>query len=338
MQPWVPRFQKVLSSHSMEPENQSRESLVNQVVSTVDEANKSPEQTNVDSLISPSPLVSWRANCTIDRGRQLFLLTPLPISKTISSKHLAPSKSVFERITLNTNEKLPSFNNISEDRNNDLLEGVTEKPTPSVTKKPTPSASDFVSTETGSTQECGVVSLVSFAKRERSVVVSTPCLKMSPPKSCVLLEPISESSHRDHDGFRKSTPYPVGFKNCWDSESSESSSSDACKSLALKYPELLGIQQAHKPGYRKKQIEASPDWFTSPPKTCVLLELPDEKTLDNAAMNCQLPLSGHVPNNQVNPSVLKEIEGQGGQQTKTFSRKGRIYSFLIFQYYFFICF
>lgn len=317
LQPWVPRFQKLLSGHSLEPENQSRESLVSQVVSTVDEGDKSPEQTNVDSLISPSPLVSWRANCTIDRGRQMFLLTPLPISKTISSKHLGPSKSVFERITLNTTEKLPSFNCISRDKNDDLLEGVTIKPTPS-------KHSDFVTTETGSTQECGVVSPMSFAKRDHSVVVNTPCLKMSPPKSCLLLEPISESSLRGHGGFHKSTPYPVGFKN-WDSESCESSSSDACESLAFKYPELLGIQKAYKSGYSKKQVEASPEWFMSPPKTCVILELPDEKTLDNAAINCQLLLNDHVPSNQANLSVSKEIEGQGGQQTKTFSQKGGIY-------------
>lgn len=318
MQPWVPRFQKVLFSHSLEPENHSSQSSVSQIVSTVHEINESPEQTNLDSLISPSPLVSWRANCTIERGRQLFLLTPLPMSKTLSSKHLDPPKSVFERITLNTTEKLPIFNDICGDLNDDLLEGVATEPTPS-------KHSDSVATETGSNLESGLVSPMRFAKGGRSMVVMTPRLKMSPPKSCVLLEPISESSHRGHEGFRKSTPFPVGFKSWCDSQTSESSGSDGSEGLALKYPELLGIQQAYRAGFRKKQIEASPDWCVSPPKSCVLLDLDDE-TLDNAATACHLPLSGrHVLNNQVNSSVFKQNNGQGGHQNNTFCRQGGIF-------------
>ncbi|KAF3450687.1 hypothetical protein FNV43_RR06776 [Rhamnella rubrinervis] len=313
LQPWVPRFQKVLSSHSLEPENHSNQSSVSQMVSTVHEVNESPEQTNLDSLISPSPLVSWRANCTIERGRQLFLLTPLPLSKTLSSKHLDPPKSVFERVTLNTTEKLPTFNDICGDLNDDLLEGVAKEPTPS-------KHSDFVATETGSNLESGLVSPTRFAKGDCSMVVMTPRLKMSPPKSCMLLEPISESSHRGHEGFRKSTPFPVGFKNWCDSQTSESSGSDGSEGLALKYTELLGIQQAYKAGFRKKQIDASPDWCVSPPKSCALLYLDDE-TLDNAATACHLPFSGHVLNNQVNLSFFKQDNGQGGRQTNTFCQK-----------------
>uniref|UniRef100_A0A2P2J8F5 Uncharacterized protein n=2 Tax=Rhizophora mucronata TaxID=61149 RepID=A0A2P2J8F5_RHIMU len=63
LKPWVPRFQKVLSSLSVEPENQWGQSLEGESVSPVSEKEKveigSPEETKMISLISPSPLVSW---------------------------------------------------------------------------------------------------------------------------------------------------------------------------------------------------------------------------------------------------------------------------------------
>lgn len=322
MQPWVPRFQKVLSGHSLLPENRSSPTSVSHVVSTVHEVDESPEQTNLDSLISPSPLVSWRVNCTIERGRQVFLLTPLPMSKTLSSKHLDHPKSVFERITLDTTEKLPYFNNICGDVDVDLLEGVATEPTPS-------KRSDIVATETGSSLQSGLVSPINFGKGDRSVVFMTPSLRISPPKSCVLLEPISQSAHQGHKGLRKSTPFPVGFKNFRDSQISESSSSDNSKGLALKYPELLGIQRAYKPGIRKKRIEESPDWCVSPPKSCVLLDPIDDEALDNATMACNMPLTGHVLNNQVNLSVSNQNNGQGGHQKKTFCQQGEAFSLRI---------
>ncbi|PQP92338.1 uncharacterized protein Pyn_13089 [Prunus yedoensis var. nudiflora] len=78
MKPWVPRLHKSLSTP---------------VESTVNEVESVEVESPQGSLISPSPLVSWNADCTIERGRRLFKHTPLPISKSLSSKPPIPSKS-----------------------------------------------------------------------------------------------------------------------------------------------------------------------------------------------------------------------------------------------------
>ncbi|KAK2654641.1 hypothetical protein Ddye_014497 [Dipteronia dyeriana] len=296
LKPWVPRFQNVLSS-PVESENQLGQSLPSKAASNEEEKSEfgSPEDLKEDTLVSPSPLVSWRANCTIERGRQLFLLTPLPMSKAFSSRHQGASKSVFERINCKQTVDLPPLSTIPGDANDDLLEGVAIQPTPS---KP----SDSIAVGTKNTLESGVVSSPLLSKRVKSV------LKMSPPKSCVLLEPISESSHRFNDKVRKSTPFPVGFQNCRGSQFSESSGSEGSKDLTFKYPELLGIRQACKSGIVKKELDASPDWLFSPPKSCVLLEPLDEESSENAAVDRNLPITSSVLNMQTNPSPLNEKE------------------------------
>ncbi|KAK4837264.1 hypothetical protein QYF36_004051 [Acer negundo] len=284
LKPWVPRFQNVLSS-PVESENQLGQSLPSKAASNGEEKSEfgSPEELKEDTLVSPSPLVSWRANCTVERGRQLFLLTPLPMSKAFSSRHHGASKSVFERINCNQTVELPPLLTIPGDANDDLLEGVAIQPTPS---KP----SDSIAVGTKNTLESSVVTSPLLSKRNKSA------LKMSPPKSCVLLEPISESSHRFNDKVRKSTPYPVGIQNCRGSQFSESSGSEGSEDLAFKYPELLGIRQACKSGIVKKGLDASPDWLFSPPKSCVLLELLDEESSENAAVDCNLPITSGVLN------------------------------------------
>ncbi|XP_044496086.1 uncharacterized protein LOC123218640 isoform X2 [Mangifera indica] len=306
LKPWVPRFQKAFSS-SVESENRMVQTLASETTSAADEDEtcefESPEDKE-DTLISPSPLVSWRVNCTIERNRQLFLLTPLPISKTLSSKHQDQdtSNSLFERITCNHIIELPPFSTISGGANDDLLEGMPIKPTP---RKP----SDSMLVGKANTLESAFVASPMVSKREHSVLMMTPCLKMSPPKSCVLLEPISESTHRPCNKVRKSTPFPVGIYNSQASQSSESSGSEASEDLAFKYPELLGIQQAHKSVIQKKELETSPDWSFSPPKSCVLLEPPDEKSLKNVAddhtmrMTCDLNPQRHLSASKVKEMI-----------------------------------
>ncbi|KAJ4718032.1 UDP-N-acetylglucosamine pyrophosphorylase [Melia azedarach] len=301
LKPWFRRFQKMLST-PVESEKQLGESLTSKTVSTTtsDETCElgSPEEIKEDTLISPSPLVSWRANCTIERGRQLFLLTPLPMSKALSSKHQDPSKSIFERINCSSTIEVPPLLAIPGDENDDLLEGVAIKPTPS---KP----SDSITAGMGNTLESGYASSPMFPERDHSMLMMTPCLKLSPPKSCVLLEPISESTHKPKARVRRSTPFPIGLQK--GSESSESSGSEDSEGLAFKYPEILGIRQACKSGIAKKDLEASPIWLFSPPKSCVLLEPPDEKKEEAAPADNTLPVAS-VTNPAQNPSLLQEKE------------------------------
>ncbi|TKY64442.1 hypothetical protein E2542_SST14339 [Spatholobus suberectus] len=225
-----PKFQNLLHPVDMVSYDESKEC-------------DSPEETTL-TLVSPSPLVSWRANCTVERGRQMFMLTPLPLS---SRHHLPPH---FPPSTSTTG----------------FMDSVAVKPTPI---KEVPNNQD------GS-----------------MLVMMTPCLKMSPPKSCILLEPISEISHLgDNKAVRKATPYPVGI-HCSDSEDSESPGGGG---LALMYPELLGIHRISKSGIGKKTVESSPDWLTSPPKTCVLLDPPDEKIVNQS----HVQITDNILNEQV---------------------------------------
>ncbi|XVF24897.1 hypothetical protein REPUB_Repub13aG0167300 [Reevesia pubescens] len=135
LKPWVPRFQKALSSPSAwEQKDQSGQSLESETAPFVfvNEMESfdvgSPEETTMDSLVSPSPLVSWRAaECNVEKGRQLFLLTPLSMSKALSSKRRDSSKLVFQRIVSKSTVELLSFLNIPRDVNDDLLEGVAIK-------------------------------------------------------------------------------------------------------------------------------------------------------------------------------------------------------------------
>ncbi|XP_023527508.1 uncharacterized protein LOC111790716 [Cucurbita pepo subsp. pepo] len=299
LKPWVPRFQMAFSRPSKDSDDGIEQPLASESNALVNDTESnvidSPDNAGIQDLISPSPLVSWRAGCNIERGRQLFLLTPLPISKSLSSKHAAYSKSVLGGITSGILKGAQPCFLACGDLNENLLEGNGVEPSVSkpfgsdLTKlgdnllegnepQPSgaePSGSDLTQVGTIHQRRFASPPLLSI-KKNCSMLVMTPCLKMSPPKSCVLLEPISESSQKDKKRIYKATPFPVGVHV-------SSSGSDTSDGLALKYPELLGIQQAHKSGIKKK-VEASPDWFMSPPKTCVLLEPSDSHSVESA--NC----------------------------------------------------
>ncbi|XP_009598698.1 uncharacterized protein [Nicotiana tomentosiformis] len=312
LKPWVPKFQKTLSDLSTRPEYEhSRPSEaiplvadnINNAVDSFDDV-ESPEQSKWDSLVSPSPLVSWRAGCTTEGGRQLFLLTPLPHPKVLSSKCQGSSKKL-EKDTSNTNaQQDPLFDTMGdiEDR---LLENTKAiQNIASATASQPPSLSDVtvemdilhVSDEVESiptkvsdndmtinevTRKRDLISPVKLPQIDNSLLVMTPCLKISPPKTCVLLEPSTEYNCRDRNGAYKMTPFPVARH--FSTQDSESSSSEAAEHLTKKYPELFGIRLSQNLTNRGKAADESPDLLFSPPKTCVLMELPVEEPLTNAA-------------------------------------------------------
>ncbi|CAN1351489.1 hypothetical protein LINPERPRIM_LOCUS42529 [Linum perenne] len=121
--------------------------------------------------------------------------------------------------------------------------------------------------------------MTATSKKAHSLMVMTPCLKMSPPKSCFLLEPISEEVRKVNCCTRKSTPYPVGIHSQI-SEPESSGSEGYEDDLGVRYPELLGIQLGSKSSFRgSKDLESSPEWSFSPPKTCLLLQPSDENSI-----------------------------------------------------------
>ncbi|KAI3978129.1 hypothetical protein MKX01_012960 [Papaver californicum] len=312
---WVPRFQKALSSPSVVPDNQIGESSPSETTPTVynkesNDVSDSPEQLDLDSLVSPSPLVSWHAEHTVENGRQLFLLTPLPTSKALSSMRCRSSTttSVFERFTSldappNTILGLPSLRSVSADTNDDLLEGVVDI-------KPAPKKVVGTFNEKESAAGSGFISTPKIYNRNMSTfLVTTPRLKVSPPKSCVLLEPISESFHHNFNNNRKLTPFPVRREISSPSETSESSSSFTSESLVLKHPELFGIKQTNsKSGLWRKEVEASLDtWLMSPPKSCVLMEPSMTST------GVDLSNIGPVPDERLSCAAAPAARKQGPQ-------------------------
>lgn len=295
LKPWGPKLQSSLSSTSVESESKSEEVSCDE--SNVSDS-ESPKET---TLVSPSPLVSWRANCTVQRGRQMFMLTPLPLSKSLlSSKPHQPQTKL-------------DFTELASSNNDSVLYGVVTKPTPI---KP---ALSLVSEEAADNEEHELISSPDLSKIDTSMLyMMTPCLKMSPPKSCALLEPISEICRVGNDKFWKSTPFPVGVHYS-DSEDSEASGSDGVtQGLALKYPDLMGKHCVPKSAIGKENVEASPVWLTSPPKTCVLLGTPDEKSLDKEKADTKscMHVTKSILKQQVNKLNVEEDISKGHNQAK----------------------
>ncbi|KAF9616024.1 hypothetical protein IFM89_027963 [Coptis chinensis] len=290
---WMPMLQSALSAES---ENQLEQFSPSQTF-TSENVDESPVHFDLESLVSPSPLVSWCGERAIESGRQLFLLTPLPRSKQVSSKRRGLSRSVFEKTTdapFNTNLGIPSLN-FCHHVDEDLLEGKETKSIQNSYSK------SFV-TETKSSLDHGFVSPAKFVHRNHTAFLMTPRLKLSPPKSCVLLEPISESCQQDRY-VPKSTPYHVGSQT-----TSSPLSSYFSERLTLKYPELFGPQQAR---MGRKQIDP-PDCCMSPLKSCVLMEPPDGNLMKSLADDGKLSIKGCTLDKQTTTlaaAMYKDVRG-----------------------------
>ncbi|CAO2813377.1 unnamed protein product [Amaranthus hypochondriacus] len=254
LKPWIPRLGKALASSHTEPQIQIAEPCVESppVAKLGDEhAIDTPMPTKYESLVSPSPLVSWRATgCLEDRGKQLFLLTPLLRPKTTISKTHASSK-------LTTLERVSSSLTAKEKSNCEKVEVV------------------FESLET--TSDVGLVSAQKKAVGDSSTVLSTPCLKNPPSRNFVFHEPSHNISYKTITKSHKSTPFPIGNKTLYDSTDSETSSGQVPNKLGLKFPELIGINTSYLSKNGTRALDASPAWMMSPPKCCTLLEPRDEK-------------------------------------------------------------
>ncbi|GAA0175272.1 hypothetical protein LIER_28481 [Lithospermum erythrorhizon] len=269
LKPYIKRFHETLSSSTLLTETNSKQSSPKKSALAVNEDAStsicSPEETKWESLVSPSPLVSWRPNSNVDGSRHLFLLTPLPLPKPFSSKCQKSVKSLFEKPNMGTTVQPLSLFNIEENAEDILMkEDMTQQKTPR--KVP---ISNTTSTDNN---------LVSpqFSIQRKSMLFATPRLKTSPPKSCVLLEPVPELRHKFMN--YKSTPFPRGNQNSHLSENLESPTSSGHQ-CADDVKTRFGVNERN----RRRVFEESPKWLMTPPKTCVLLELPKEKSLTSAA-------------------------------------------------------
>ncbi|XP_042054661.1 uncharacterized protein LOC121799377 isoform X2 [Salvia splendens] len=288
LKPWVSIFQKAVLSQSTVPEKNSAQPVETEALNVLKEstntAAESPEETKLESLVSPSPLVSWRAGCNTESGRQLFLLTPMPQKKAVSSKFPASLLHEVEKIPLGEAAHLVSLSDAVRNLGNDLNEGISAKPTPKVA----------LDTE------------VTKAAVDKLVT------------DCASPEKASTFSRKKFQAVHKSTPFPTRVHSFSDSQDSESSSDQSSGDLKLKYPELYGIRKENT--QMKMAAEDSPNWIVSPPKTCAVMDPSNEPSFKNEADHC-LPSKTSVVSNQVaHFPTMKTKECQGSHATTSKSK------------------
>ncbi|XP_073147645.1 uncharacterized protein [Henckelia pumila] len=319
---WVTRFHKAFSHHSISPEIKLEQPMERTEVCVHEKdtnaSTESPEQTKWESLVSPSPLVSWRAECNTEGGRQLFLLTPLPQTKSFSSHCHALSVPTFEQSKpteiAHPVSLFKSVGNLHSNPSESALASQTSN-----------KFLDIEATKAFSNLKTVCPTPAKFSGTNHSIFALTPRLKISPPKTCILLEPVSEFSKKKNQRVHISTPFPAQVQNSSESQDSESSNSQSSNDLALKYPELFGINLANNLGSRINLVEDSPNWMVSPPKTCAIMEPSDDDVLSAALTGqCLLQETSPVHNQLVDFSAMKGTFHQGDHQiaTKDYHQKG----------------
>ncbi|CAF1742683.1 unnamed protein product [Brassica oleracea var. botrytis] len=266
--PWFPRLQAAISSSQLLSKVQEEQSLMSSASKEELYDVESPEPTGFEPLVSPSPLVAWRGgDHNPDKGRQLFMLTPLPLRKSEFLKSKLKSKRVFPNSA--ATQPLQASKETS-----DCGLGVESMKTAGLGGNSLVPLMDL--------SESLVESEPLPSVKIQSQLLMTPCLKMSPPKTRTLFKPVPQRGKQE---ACKSTCSELGASTFNGSQSSESSGIDETDDLYSKYPELMGLK--HAPIARKTDLEASPVWWFSPPKTSVLLELPvnEKKPTDETGVS-----------------------------------------------------
>ncbi|KAH0910507.1 hypothetical protein HID58_033828 [Brassica napus] len=252
--PWFPRLQAAISSSQLLSKVHEEQSLMRSASKEELYDVESPEPTGFEPLVSPSPLVAWRCgDHNPDKGRQLFMLTPLPLRKSEFLKSKLKSKRVFPnpaatqplQASKETSDCGLGVESLKAAGLGNPLVPVMDLSESLVESEPLPSV------------------------KIQSELLMTPCSKMSPPKTRTLFKPVPQRGKQE---ACKSTCSELGASTFNGSQSSESSGIDETDDLYSKYPELMGLK--HAPIARKTDLEASPVWWFSPPKTSVLLEPP----------------------------------------------------------------
>ncbi|RWW22011.1 hypothetical protein GW17_00013811 [Ensete ventricosum] len=268
MQPWFSRLRQSFDTSLTATENKLKSLDTNPVPGAVkdrDSTASSRNEPELNLIVSSSPLVSWRAGtCTVDCGRQLFLLTPLPKGKPSVSKCPGSSKymaGVFTEKEQSGRRKLPPFPVNVGNACRDLIERVEEK------HEQTGLLNAHSFGQMSGTLDSGSASPLSLPNQNNRENETTSCL----PKSSGMLDPIIEPSQQD------------GLPE-------DDNDAEVSDSLSTKYQELFGMQAAPVFMSRRKEVDGTLNWFLSPPKTCILLEPSDEKPLPTPANN-QLSLA-----------------------------------------------
>ncbi|KAG8086184.1 hypothetical protein GUJ93_ZPchr0010g7549 [Zizania palustris] len=230
-----------------------------------------------DLIVSPSPLVSWRAGpCMADVGKQLFLLTPLAKTKACTSR--CPKSSTTQLKTTASMDELNLPNipvlrlTISDDDRPDLERSM--KVNEAKTGLMTP---HFIKAKKGSS-EISLFSPFSFSVQKSGRALPSPCLRTALSCKQQRFSPILE-------GSKKEDILSTGPTQS--SKPSETSggmlSDEISKDLASRYPDFYGFNQSTITTYRRREADDTLDWFLSPLKTCVLMDPSDDKPISSPA-------------------------------------------------------
>uniref|UniRef100_A0A0E0DU67 Uncharacterized protein n=1 Tax=Oryza meridionalis TaxID=40149 RepID=A0A0E0DU67_9ORYZ len=230
-----------------------------------------------DLIVSPSPLVSWRAGaCMVDSGKQLFLLTPLTKTKTCSSRCPKSSTAQLKTTTGLDQLNLPDIPvlklTISDDDCLDLEQNVKANEANTCVMTP-----NFIKAKKGSSGN-SLFSPFSFSVQKSGRALPSPCLTTALSCKQQRFSPISEGSRKEE--IPSTGPTQSGKPS---EASGDISSDEISKDLASRYPDFYGFNQPTMTTYRRREADDTLDWFLSPLKTCVLMDPSDEKPIAPAA-------------------------------------------------------
>ncbi|AQK95018.1 hypothetical protein ZEAMMB73_Zm00001d010818 [Zea mays] len=217
--------------------------------------------TEVDMIVSPSPLVSWNTgSCIVESGKQLFLLTPLPKTKACSSRcqtSKTQMKTVSSTDQLNNLLRPVSKLTISDNNHPDLEQSVKVKESWTSTTTP------HVALANKASLEDKLCSPRTFSV-QKSRTLPRSCLKTALSSKQQLFSPIPEGRKEEDIDSNGS----IGDDKC--------SSDKISKDLASRY-DIYGLNQSN------RQVEDPLQWFLSPLKTMVLIDPSEDNQLPTPA-------------------------------------------------------
>ncbi|KAI0515573.1 hypothetical protein KFK09_008240 [Dendrobium nobile] len=204
------------------------------------------EETKLDMIISPSPLVAWRAGgCKLVTEKQLFLLTPL--SRKEKLFHCSGSFKIKAR-----NLCLKDDTSQTIIRNSDTVSATVEE---FVGSKPC----TVEENSTGKTRLKNQSEAYQKNKSNRRRDADEEALEwfLSPPKTCTLMDP----NHRTNPSVIED-----------ESLTGRNGNLPECFQESKK-PDDHQIHELQLCNFsRKNDFDETLEWFLSPPKTCTLMD------------------------------------------------------------------
>ncbi|KAJ3678952.1 hypothetical protein LUZ61_021116 [Rhynchospora tenuis] len=256
--------------------------------------------------VSPSPLVSWRADhCTvIDGGKQLFILTPLQKLQLQASKPVLPTKQL--TVVRDTHKVKKLENNV---HTTILPYNSTVKANERLGVTPTESRSRL--------RFCSTSKAILPTKP--APILPGPCTSKNCEKDVTNMVPTSERVHEA--GLSSLT------KSVLSNKSITKVPDVSMDKIQEKHEEngLPNTKPIHEPKVinRKKDFSDMLDWFFSPPKTCVLME-PDEKRAseDKRPKELSTPVDKSNRNNDDCEKSLVSTPSNNLYMSATCTKKG----------------